>query len=79
MANNWIPFNPTHMRWDDWQGYMIEDWAELSLPLMKEDNWKEFARAFTSRQGLADFALPNPDNFMDWKEWARSLQTAVNR
>jgi hypothetical protein len=78
MANTWIPFNPTYMKWADWQGYMLEDWAELGLPMVQEEAWRDFAHAFVSRQGIAKYALPEPNHYKDWKSWARDLQTAVN-
>jgi hypothetical protein len=66
------------MSWNTWQNLVIEDWAELTLPIAQESAWKDFARAFISRLGISKYVLPSPENYTDWKQWATQLQTALN-
>lgn len=73
-----LPFLPENSTWEDWNGNVILYFGEEPLPYLPEDEWRNFGKAFISLPTFTSFALPNPDEFINWKDWAQAIVVAVN-
>lgn len=73
-----IEFLPDYSTWNDWNGNLILYFAEQQFPDLPEAQWKAVANAVTTNPVFDKFAVPSPELFEDWREWARELTTAVN-
>jgi hypothetical protein len=73
-----IPFLPENATWENWNGSMLHYFGEEPLPYFEEARWREFAENMVSLPTFSVFALPEPDTFPDWKDWAQTVVAAVN-
>ena len=73
-----IEFLPDYSSWEDWNGNLLHYFGEQQFPFLPEDQWREVAYAVNFNPVFDKYAIPNPEAFETWQEWANLLITAVN-
>jgi len=73
-----IEFLPDYSTWDDWNGQLVHYYGEQQFPVLPEDQWREVAKAVTVNPVFDKFAIADPENFINWQDWALSLIQNVN-
>lgn len=73
-----IPFLTDDMTWENWNGNMIHFFGEEPLPYLSEPNWKDFANSMGALPTFSVFAIPGPDTFATWQDWAKVVISSVN-
>jgi hypothetical protein len=78
VINQSIPSLTDDMTWENWNGNMIHYFGEEPLPYLTEPNWKDFANSMAALPTFSVFALPGPDTFDTWQDWAKVVISSVN-
>lgn len=74
-----IEFSPEGSTWADWNGNFLHYFGEEPIPYyVDEKMWKEVAQSITQLATFNNYALPDPDEFENWQDWANELITVVN-
>lgn len=73
-----IVMYPEGATWEAWNGDLLHYFGEEPLPMVDEDNWQDLANAVTNLATFNNFALPDPQGFETWQDWASELILAVN-
>lgn len=73
-----IEFLPDYNTWEDWNGSMLHYFGEQQFPFLPETQWRDVAFAITLNAVFDTFGIPSPDDFEDWRDWARAFTTSVN-
>tara|TARA_R110000868_G_scaffold335841_3_gene596726 strand:- start:291 stop:533 length:243 start_codon:yes stop_codon:yes gene_type:complete len=73
-----IEFLPDYSTWDDWNGQLVHYYGEQQFPILPEEQWREVAKAVTVNPVFDKFSIPDPENFINWQDWALSLIQNVN-
>jgi hypothetical protein len=73
-----IEFLPQYSTWEDWNGNLLHYFGEQQFPYLPEDRWLEVAQAVTVNPVFDKYAVPNPEMFERWQDWANNLIVAIN-
>jgi hypothetical protein len=73
-----IPFLAEDTTWENWNGSMLHYFGEEPLPYVAEENWPSFANSMSSLSTFSVYALPGPDSYTDWRDWAEAVILIVN-
>ncbi len=73
-----FPFTPDYMSWDDWNGNMVIFFEEESIPVNDEINWKKTAAALGMLPTFQSYPIPDPELFATWQDWANEFTTMLN-
>lgn len=64
--------DPYRMSWQDWASSVIlsigDAWSFGAPP--EEPNWQDWAVGLVRASPFTQRTLPNPYEFLDWREWA---------
>ena len=74
-----VVYDPRYHTWDSWASLMCEAYAgqQLSIPA-GEKYWKEWGAGLKAIDIFVNEAIPAPDNFENWQDWAIAVLNAVN-
>lgn len=72
-------YDPRFHTFESWASLMVEQYAaqQLSIPTPYTD-WKEWALGLKAIDIFNNEAIPSPDFFDDWFDWAAALLGAIN-
>ena len=73
-----FPFTPDYMSWDDWNGNMVIFFEEEAIPVNDEENWKKTVAGMTALPTFQAYPIPDPELFEDWRAWADEFTTVLN-
>jgi hypothetical protein len=73
-----IEFLPDYSSWEDWNGNLLHYFGEQQFPFLPEEQWLDVAMAVTVNPVFDKYAIPNPETFEKWQDWANGLIAAVN-
>jgi len=73
-----IEFLPDYSTWEDWNGNLLHYFGDQQFPFLSELQWKDVAFTVMLNSVFSEYSIPNPDQFTDWREWARMFTTSVN-
>lgn len=73
-----FPFSPDYMTWEDWNGNLIMFYSEEPIPMGVEDDWKEVARNVAQLPTFTNYPVSGPETYGTWQEWANDFTQIVN-
>lgn len=76
--NQFFPFVPDYMSWEDWNGNLLVFYSEEPIPYDSEDGWMQVANNIAQLPTFAKYPIPDPDAYPDWQTWAREFSLIVN-
>jgi len=65
--------NPDGLVWAEWADFVVGFNPGLRSQVDVDDDWRDFAQRFCETVPQA----PEPDLFVEWKEWASALKLAL--
>jgi len=75
---DFFPFSPDYMSWDDWNGNLVIFFEEEAVPVNPEESWQQTAAAINQMPRFLSYALPDPTGFASWQDWADAFTALVN-
>ena len=74
-----LVYDPRYHTWDSWASLMCEGYAaqQLCIP-SNEDEWVNWAEGLKAIDIFSNEAIPSPQSFNNWQDWASALVNAVN-
>ncbi len=73
-----LEFLPDFSTWEEWNGQLLHYYGEQQFPFLPEEQWREVANSVTVNAVFDAYAIPSPDSFINWQDWARALTVSVN-
>lgn len=74
-----FPFVPTQMSWDDWNGNLVIYYGREPVPHdPDENNWKMVAKDIADLSTFASYPVPDPDLYANWQDWAMEFTEIIN-
>lgn len=72
-------YDPRFHTFESWACLMVELYAEQQLEIpTKRTDWKQWGNGLLSIGFFSNEAVPNPDQFSNWYDWAAALMGAIN-
>lgn len=66
------------MSWDDYNGNLVMYYGREPIPVTPEEDWKLTAESILSLATFANYAIPDPDLYQNWQDWARDFTQILN-
>jgi hypothetical protein len=74
-----LVYDPRYHTFESWSSLMVEAYAAQQLQIgVSEDNWKEWAFGLLGIDIFQNEAMPSPEGFDNWHNWAEAVVNAVN-
>lgn len=74
-----LVYDPRGHTFESWSALMVEAYASQQLQMnLTEDNWKDFATGMLAIGLFNNDAIPQPEAFNKWNEWAEAVVNIVN-
>lgn len=73
-----FPFTPNDMSWEDWNGNFIIYYGQEPIAYHPEEEWRIVAAQIASLPSFAARLIPEPNSFENWKDWALEVTTIIN-
>lgn len=74
-----LVYDPRGHTFESWSALMVEAYASQQLQMnLTEDNWKDFATGMLAIGLFNNDAIPQPESFNKWNEWAEAVVNIVN-
>lgn len=72
-------YDPRYHTFESWASLMVEQYAaqQLSIPTADTD-WVLWGQGLLAIDVFTNEAVPNPEQFDDWQDWAAALFGAIN-
>lgn len=77
-VQQFFPFLPDYMSWEDWNGNLIMYYGEELIPYMQEADWKVTANNVAQLPTFMSYPVPLPDSYDNWQDWARQFTLIIN-
>jgi hypothetical protein len=77
-AQDFFPFNPSNMSWENWNGNLIMYFGAQPIPYTGESDWKVTAKNVSQLPNFSVYPVPDPDLFDKWEEWATQFTMIIN-
>jgi len=75
-----LVYDPRYHTWDSWSSLMVEAYSGQQLGIgVPEEKWREWAYGINAIDIFANEAIPTPDYYQNWHDWATALVNAVNQ
>ena len=75
-----LVYDPRYHTWDSWSSLMVEAYAAQQLSInTDEKEWRSWARGINAIDVFMNEAIPSPDYYENWQDWATALVNAVNQ
>ena len=75
---SFFPFSSQYITWEEWNGNLIHYFSEEPIPHNVEQDWKLTAEAVVQLPNFSPYALPDPELFPTWQEWADGFSQTLN-
>jgi len=74
-----LVYDPRFHTFESWASLMVEQYAanQLSIPTPQTD-WKEWGAGLKAIDVFTNEAIPGPDIFENWFDWASALLASIN-
>lgn len=73
-----FPFNPNGMSWENWNGNLVMYFAAQPIPYNSEEDWKITAKNVAQLPNFSVYPVPDPELFDKWDEWATQFTMILN-
>ena len=74
-----LVYDPRYHTWDSWASLMCEGYATQQLCIPSgEEGWVSWAEGLKAIDIFSNEAIPSPQSFNNWQDWASALVNAVN-
>jgi hypothetical protein len=73
-----FPFLPADMSWEDWNGNLIMYFGEEPIPYSPEIDWKVTANNVAQLPTFASYPVPIPETYENWQDWALEFTLIIN-
>jgi len=74
-----LVYDPRYHTFESWACLMVEQYAAQQLAIPTPDtDWRLWARGLKAIDVFTNEAIPGPDGFNDWFDWAAALLGAIN-
>ncbi len=74
-----LVYDPRGHTFESWSSLMIEAYASQQLQMgLTENNWQDFANGMLAIGLFNNDAIPTPESFSRWNEWAEAVVNIVN-
>lgn len=74
-----LVYDPRYHTWDTWSSLMCEAYAAQQLSIgVAEENWRDWAAGINAIDVFMNEAIPSPQYYDAWQDWAAALVNAVN-
>jgi len=73
-----FPFVPQHMDWEQWNGNLIIFYSEESIPFHPETEWQMTAKGVAQLPTFSAYPVPDPDLYQNWESWAEEFTLIIN-
>ena len=73
-----FPFNPNGMSWEDWNGNFILYYGQEPIAYHPEEEWQIVAAQIASLPTFNVYPIPMPDSFETWQDWALEVTQIIN-
>lgn len=73
-----FPYIPEYISWEDWNGALIQFFSEEPIPYNQEPKWMETAKATCQLPTFAAYPVSDPSRFKNWQDWARDFTEIIN-
>lgn len=74
-----LVYDPRYHTWDSWSSLMVEAYSAQQLGInVPEDDWRHWAEGINAIDIFANEAIPSPQYYANWQDWAAALVNAVN-
>ena len=75
-----LVYDPRYHTWDSWSSLMVEAYAGQQLAIgVSEEQWRNWASGINAIDVFMNEAIPMPDNYSNWQDWATALVNTVNQ
>ncbi len=75
-----LVYDPRYHTWDSWSRLMCEAYAGQQLAInVPEEQWRAWASGINAIDVFMNEAIPSPDYYQKWQDWASALVNAVNQ
>lgn len=75
-----LVYDPRYHTWDSWSSLMVEAYAGQQLSIgVSEEQWRNWASGINAIDVFMNEAIPSPDYYSNWQDWASALVNAVNQ
>ena len=75
-----LVYDPRYHTWDSWSSLMVEAYAGQQLAIgVSEEQWRNWASGINAIDVFMNEAIPSPDYYSNWQDWATALVNAVNQ
>ena len=75
-----LVYDPRYHTWDSWSSLMVEAYAGQQLGIgVHEEQWRTWASGINAIDVFMNEAIPSPDYYSNWQDWATALVNAVNQ
>jgi len=78
-TSNAFVYDPRYQTFESWASLMVEQYAaqQLAIPAADTD-WKLWGQGLLAIDVFTNEAVPNPEQFENWFDWAAALFGAIN-
>ena len=73
-----FPFTAEHTDWQTFNGNLIMYYGQEPLPITSEEDWHITAKNLIGTPSFSSYGLPEPDEFVEWQDWAKDFILAIN-
>lgn len=77
-VNQVIPFTPSTMKWEEWNGGLLHYFGEEPIPYVPETEWTNLANSLRLLNTFSVYNVPGPEEFTEWRDWAAAFVESVN-
>ena len=75
-----LVYDPRYHTWDSWSSLMVEAYAGQQLAIgIPEEQWRNWASGINAIDVFMNEAIPSPDYYSNWQDWATAVVNAVNQ
>lgn len=75
-----LVYDPRYHTWDSWSSLMVEAYAGQQLAInVPETEWRNWANGINAIDIFMNEAIPSPNYYTNWQDWAAALVNAVNQ
>lgn len=75
-----LVYDPRYQTWDSWSSLMVEAYAGQQLAMgVPEEQWRDWASGINAIDIFMNEAIPSPNYYNKWQDWAAALVNAVNQ
>ena len=75
---DFFPFTPNYMSWEDWNGNLIMYFGAQPIPYASENDWKVTAKNVSQLPFFEAYPVPDPDLYQNWQDWANEFTLIIN-